>query len=94
MNRKITDSTLANLASLADQATPGPWHRSHSSVHHAHRQSIRNGHVIALTCDVPGIGFNPKNANANARHIAACDPRTIKALVAEVQAFRASKAKQ
>lgn len=78
-------ATLARMKAAAEQATPGPWVTSRNSwgspqdVHPQHRDYML---PIALTGGDKTCGFYGHNAT----YIATCDPTTILALIAEVEA--------
>lgn len=78
-NTRLTDDALAELARLAVAATPGPW-----------RTMVKGNTVQSLAIEGVCSGISPKTGNGP--YIAAADPSTVAALVAEVRALRAAVA--
>jgi hypothetical protein len=70
----LTAEELDRLEALAHKATPGPYHIG-SGDHWA--REVRSQATAVAWCGA----FPVSEAHANARHIAACDPQTILALV-------------
>lgn len=67
----MTDAELDDLEAKAKAATQGPWHRSGDSV-------IQTAHVTR------DVWFIPK-AESDVDYIAAANPATVLALIAEVR---------
>lgn len=81
------------LMRLAGEATSGPWTVDHD--HHDQPRVIADGskgHPVAVLphhC----VSSVERQANADARYIAACDPETVRALCEEVLRLRAALTK-
>jgi hypothetical protein len=79
----MTAPDLDALEKLADEATPGPWEWVFDDL----KSSITSGYVIS-DFGYDGMWINPKESNA--AFIAAANPATIKALIAELREARAA----
>lgn len=96
---RITDEQLAELAQLAREATPGPWF-----VNGEDFEGDGGAGVSIGIGDGPALIFVTRNTDrgkpdhaqpldfADAAHIAAANPATVAALVAEVARLRAALA--
>lgn len=76
MTRKITPAQLDEIEAVAKEATPGPW------------EVIGGGEYvtpIGLPAGFDDCGVSPRDVH----YIAAFDPPTVLALVAEVREMRA-----
>ena len=72
---RLTDDALAELARLAGEATPAPW-----------RTVVKGNTVQSLAIEGVCSGISPKTGNGP--YIAAADPSTVAALVAELVELR------
>ncbi len=91
----MTSNDLDRLDALAAKATPGPW--THDPEHfvvnvevkreheHVMLNDERTGEPDGPLCDVFGTGETCRN---DAAFIAAADPSTVRALIAEVRRLR------
>ena len=84
----ITTERLHELAAIAEAATPGPWRRSP----HIDFPSETGYEVYLPPADGGPYGTGGRVGEAStkmdAAHIAAFDPTTARALIAEVLALR------
>lgn len=92
----IDDAALVELAALAEAATAGPWWRSGSSIETEHVCSPSHG-CWPVADTSPGTKPDGTKQDrdvikADAAFIAAANPQTIAALVAEVQRLRTVEA--
>lgn len=92
----IDDAALVELAALAEAATAGPWWRSGSSIETEHVCSPSHG-CWPVADTSPGTKPDGTKQDrdvikADAAFIAAANPQTVAALVAEVQRLRTVEA--
>ena len=90
----------AELARLAEAATRGPWVSEHSvdewgvsviaSNETGHISNPTRGQVCHVSVVAGASGDDPDLAQANAAFIAAANPATVLALLAEIAALRAA----
>jgi len=85
---------LDALEKLADEATPGPWiaditsARSYASVRRASGPPTRTGRAAIVRLQTALNSQRAEEAKADAAFIAAANPATIKALIAELKEAR------
>ncbi len=81
---RLTDDQLDELEAAARRATEGAWAQSLDPDHWA----VIYGRGGACICTLNAWVDALDEAQANARHVAAADPATVLALVAEVRVAR------
>lgn len=82
---------LDKLEATARAAAPGPWDWADDDRYQAASQRIFVLHG-KWQLDIASVREWEQNDDANARHIAACDPTTVLALIAEIRRLRARDA--
>lgn len=83
---EISDETIAAMRAAAEAATPGPWTWSTEGLAaHARRLILcaTNGE-LAQRAACGGALFRFDADSDNAKHIAACDPQAVLALIARL----------
>lgn len=91
----LTDDQLRAVEETAEQATPGPWRAAvtpHPSAISGKKEaaSVYGPDCLIYTAgrDYSCLPDTWERQRADAAHIAACDPQTVVALVAEVRRLR------
>ena len=88
MSSKISDERLAELRETAEAARPGPWEVQNRGVTIVQENGTSVKPLIALA-----LGSEPAPDDLrNFPHIAAFDPPTVLALIAEVAEYRTREA--
>lgn len=85
----MTPDTLARLKALAEAATPGPWSHYHAKAPKRTTEQdtnaiMKNGRQIVAWSGFDGADNTEKERKANAAFIAALNPETVLALLAEL----------
>lgn len=80
--KQLSDERLAEMLAGLEGVTPGPWYEGDKWVFVAPR-SGRSSDALENV-------LRNEEAQANAAHIARCDPDTIRSLITALQALRAS----
>jgi hypothetical protein len=85
----MTPQDLDRLDALAAKATDGPWEADGPIGGHYHYTvcAVDVGTVCDVVCDCDDP-VNGGRDNHDAAYIAACDPSTVRALIAEVRRLR------
>jgi hypothetical protein len=90
MSERLTDEKLAEMLAGLEGVTPGTWVASKDKRRwNPNYVESAKAHIA----DIIPCGVNKKDdseAEANAAHIARCDPDTIRTLIEEVQESRAA----
>lgn len=76
---EITEQSLKHLENLASEATKGPWYAGEVS-----RWQLADGRFIRTSTDKSGTCL-VLSGGRNAEFIAAANPETVKALIAEIR---------
>jgi len=98
---KLSDEQLQKMRAACEGVTPGPWYTTGSPWFHSGDGVLAgspDGNIAYLIADCDD-GFNPRDEytgpfeigdkDADAAHIANCDPQTIASLIDEVLSYRA-----
>ena len=86
----ITQAEIAELKRLAKAATAGPWHDGGSPAGNPNKRDVvRFAAVGIVICDIVSGGGSPEQKENDAKYIAAANPETILALIAERDELKA-----
>lgn len=81
---KVGDERLTEMLAAADKATPGPWGNSRKLGVGPRSDADDQSYGFVIPVAEP-VGDNKEN---DARHIANCDPQTIRAIITELVELR------
>ena len=82
----VSEERLAEMLAGLEGVTPGPWVADQNMPHN--RMPRVEGGDQSCVCECGNMGSEQDRWEADAAHIARCDPETIRLIITELQALR------